>query len=167
MWRYLAGAVGALLLAGAGVFLFRGTAAPEAKAPPQPLAAVQEPLPEEAPSAPERSREQKRFDRVDRDKDGTITREEFLALRRRAYAKLDTNGDGKLSFDEWAIRTTKRFAGADKDRSSTLTRAEFATTAVRRKPAAPKCACAPAKAGPAAKAPPPAAAAEEEGEGEE
>ena len=29
MWRYLVGAAAALLLAGAGIFLFRGSAAPQ------------------------------------------------------------------------------------------------------------------------------------------
>ena len=27
------------------------------------------------------------------------------------------NGDGTLSFDEWAVKTIDKFAGADKDKS--------------------------------------------------
>ena len=59
--------------------------------------------------------------------------EEFLASRRKAYAKLDANGDGRLSFEEWSIKTTDRFAKADADRDATLTGAEFVTTRVARK----------------------------------
>lgn len=165
MWRYLVGGAGALLLAVAGMFLFKGTAAPEARTPPPPAVAetqVEEELPAEAPRA-DRSREQKRFDRIDKDKNDIITRDEFLMLRRRAFAKLDTNGDGKLSFEEAAVRTTTRFSGADKDKSGTLTRAEFAATAPKPRKAPPRCRC-PQGNGPAAKAAPREAPAEEESE---
>jgi len=161
MWRYFAGGAGALMLAFAAMFLFRGSAAPEVKVPFAPAAvaeAAEDALPDEAPSASAKTREQKRFDRLDKDRNDTITRDEFFVLRKKAFAKLDTNGDGKLSFDEWAIRNTTKFAGADKDKSGTLSRAEFATTAVKRKAPAPRCAC----PKPAAKA-----AAAEDGNGEE
>lgn len=156
MWRYLVGAAGALVLALAGMFMFRGVAATEARtAPPPAPAAVaatveDDPLPAEAPRAADKTREQKRFDRVDKDRNDTITREEYLATRRKAFAKLDTNGDGQLSFDEWAVKTTTRFAQADKDRSGSLTRAEFATTAPKRRAAQPRCACPKPAASPAA-----------------
>ena len=64
---------------------------------------------------------------------GELTRDEYLASRRKAYAKLDANGDGRLSFDEWAAKTTTKFATADKGRDGALDAAEFATTAVKRK----------------------------------
>src|SRR3546814_10681593 len=90
--------------------------------------------------ASEQKREERRFNRYDKDRDEAITREEYLARRRKAYAKLDVNGDGRLSFEEWAIRTTDKFAKADADGSKVLTRAEFATTRVKRKaPAKPGC----------------------------
>ena len=76
----------------------------------------------------------------DKDKDGKIAREELLAPRRKAYAKLDANGNGELSFDEWAVKTLTKFGGADKDRTGWLTAAEYASTA----PPPPKkkrCAC--------------------------
>ena len=150
MWRYLVGAGAMLLLGVAGMFLFRGSATSEprlAAAPPAAAmtASADAPLPDEAPSATVRTREQKRFDRVDKDRNDTITREEYLATRRKAFARLDKNGDGRLDFEEWAVRTTTRFAGADKDKSATLTRAEFATTAVKRRSKA-ACVCAPARA---------------------
>jgi len=69
---------------------------------------------------------------------------------------MDTDHDGRLSFDEWAYRGIAKFSEADKDRSGTLDRAEFATTAVKRKPR-PKCDC-----GRAAPAPPPRDEGEEE-----
>lgn len=147
MWRYFVGGAAALLLALAGMFLFRGSAASEAKLPPAPpaqaKAATDEPLPAEAPRASERTREQKRFDRYDKDRNEAISREELLAPRRKAWAKLDKNGDGKLSFEEWAVRSVTRFAEADRDRSGAMSRAEFATTAPKRR-ATPRCACPPA-----------------------
>ena len=144
MWRYFAGGAGALLLALAAMFLFRGSAAPEAKTPsPAPAAVAQaedEALPDEAPSATAKTREEKRFNRIDKDKNDSITRDEYFTMRHKAFAKLDVNGDGRLSFEEWAVKGITRFTGADKDKSGTLTRSEFATTAVKRKAPA-KCAC--------------------------
>jgi hypothetical protein len=94
----------------------------------------------QAPEVTPKSREEKRFSRADKDKNGRIEGEELYAPRRKAFAKLDTNGNGTLSFDEWAVKTVGKFRGADKDRSGWLTPAEYATTA----PPAPKkkrCSC--------------------------
>lgn len=147
MWRYLVGAGGALLLVMAGLFLFRGSASTENRLPAAPAAAVvsetEQDVPAEPPSAAAKTREQKRFDRIDKDKNDGISKDEFLALRRKLFAKLDGDRDGKLSFEEWSVKAVERFAGADKDKSGVLTRAEFATTAVKRKPARPRCVCAP------------------------
>lgn len=151
MLRFLAGVGSTLLLVAAGLFWFGGRAAPESVLPPMPLTQAQETeaLPEAAPEAPARSREEKRFDRYDKDRDSIITREEYLVSRRKAFAKLDTNGDGRLGFDEWVVRTSTKFATADRDKSGSMNAAEFLTTAVKRKPRVPlRC-------------PPPAAEAEE------
>ena len=91
----------------------------------------------EPPVASEKTREERRFSRYDKDKDGGVAREEYLKSRRTAFAKLDSNGDGRLSFDEWAVKTTDKFAAADKDKSGVLTPVEFATTRVVRKAKAP------------------------------
>ena len=145
MWRYLAGAVAALLMVAAGVLVFNARARTDAVLPPQPLAAAGgagqatpagTALPDTVPQASERTREQKRFDRYDKDRDGKVTRDEYLLARRKAF---DTNHDGQLSFDEWAIKAETKFAGADHDKSGTLTAAEFATTAVKRKPRRTNC----------------------------
>ena len=96
----------------------------------------------QAPEDSSKNREEKRFSRADKNKDGKIEAEEVLGARRKAFAKLDTNGNGALSFEEWAAKTIGKFQGADKDRNGLLTAAEFATTA----PLAPKhkasCSCA-------------------------
>jgi len=54
--------------------------------------------------------------------------------------KLDVNGNGTLSFEEWAVRSIDKFKGADRDRSGWLTAAEFATTAPP-PPKRPRCGC--------------------------
>ncbi|WCT73572.1 histidine kinase [Sphingomonas naphthae] len=148
MWRYLVGAVGALLLVTAGALWWKSRAVadtPIGRAPSllagAPVADADDPLP---PPASEKTREERRFARNDKDKDGKIAREEYLAPRRKAFARLDANGDGRLSFEEWAVKSLTKFDGADADRSGALTPAEFAATRVARKAAA-KCACPPAK----------------------
>lgn len=152
MWRYLLGGVGALLLAAAGILLFRGN---PAVAPLLPALGASDgnamlALPDSAPEASEATREQRRFNRYDKDKDGSITREEYLANRRKAFARLDLNHDNALQFDEWAAKAEAKFAIADADKSGAMNAAEFATTAVKRK-SKPACRCAPvAKAVPAA-----------------
>jgi Ca2+-binding EF-hand superfamily protein len=58
-----------------------------------------------APSADPKSKEEKRFARADKDENGRIALAELVEPRRRPFAKLDVNGDGKLSFEEWAVKT--------------------------------------------------------------
>jgi hypothetical protein len=139
MLRYLAGVVSALLLVGAGVMLFRSSAAPDpvvSPAPRQALAAGQggSIADGDLPAASAETREQRRFSRYDKDRDGGVAREEYLQSRRKAFARLDRDGDGKLSFEEWAAKTVDKFATADKDGSGVLSPTEFATTAVKRSP---------------------------------
>lgn len=152
MWRYFMGAAAALALGIAGMFLFQSSASQEIALPSPPRLAPADtraggaPLPDRIAEATPKTREERRFDRYDKDRDDRVTREEYLASRRKAYARLDTDGDGRLSFDEWAAKTTAKFAGADRDRSSILDRAEFATTAVKRKPARRAANCPPVAA---------------------
>ena len=148
MLRIAAGIGALLLLAGAGFFIWRGMAHEEAAAIPKaPARQAYEPPaagpPETPPSADERTREQRRFDRADRDNDGRITLAELTYPRQRAFQRLDANHDGKLSFEEWGARTLQKFAEADGNRDASLNRAEFATTAPRRRTPArqPRCNC--------------------------
>ena len=147
MWRYLVGIVAGILLAGGGVLVWRGSgdARSETKAvpPAAPAAAQEDAALPEPPAASEKTREERRFARYDKDKDGAVAREEYLASRHKAFAKLDTNGDGRLSFDEWAAKTEAKFSGADADKDGRLTPVEFATTKVARK-SRPRAACPPA-----------------------
>ena len=137
MWRFLAGGVGALLLAGSGLILWQQLGASPPLAPPLPVEAAGTAPLAEPPAATEKTREEKRFLRYDKDRDGKVAREEFLASRRKAYAKLDANSDGRLSFEEWSAKTSERFAKADADKSATLTAEEFATTRIARKATRP------------------------------
>jgi len=142
--RFLAGAAACFLLL-TGAFLFwqsRAQEPPLLPSAPAPRAASAGTLMKfpEPPEASAKNREEKRFSRADKDKNGRIEREELLASRRKAFAKLDKNGNGSLSFEEWADKTISKFSGADKDRSGWLTPTEYATTA----PPLPKkkrCSC--------------------------
>ena len=146
MLRFLAGVASALLLVAAGFFIWKSRAERDAQIPPAPKAAAyagpmlqSQSLPE-PPSANEKTKEEKRFARADKDDDGRITRAELLEPRRKAFAKLDSNGNGNLSFEEWAVRTVDKFADADSNRDGALAPAEYATTAPKRRPK-PKCEC--------------------------
>lgn len=110
--------------------------APEARAVPPPT----QPLIPNAPSADARSKEEKRFARVDKNDDGRIRLAEIIEPRRKPFAKLDLDRDGKLLFEEWAMKTIDKFEGADSDQNKALTPAEFATTAPKRK-SKPACSC--------------------------
>ena len=143
MARYLAALVSGLFLIIGGVLLWQGRAdqAQAVPMPPPPQAAGKAtPLPE-PPEATPRSREQKRFARADKDDDGRITSAELYEPRRKAFARLDANGNGSLSFEEWAVRTIDKFEGADKDRTGWLTAAEYATTAPPPPKRKARCSC--------------------------
>lgn len=144
MPRFLAGAIASFLMLTGAFLLWQGRAedGPSLPAAPAkvPTSAAIFQKPASAPEATPKSREEKRFDRADRDNDGKIVLAELLQPRQKDYAKLDVNHDGKLSFEEWAHTTIDKFRGADSDRNGLLTRAEYATTAPPRKKK-PRCSC--------------------------
>ncbi len=177
MNRMVLGAVAALLMVGTGLFWWQGRAETESGAPPPEAPAPpmgDEPLPyanagalrgAALPEADPVTREQRRFDRVDRNRDGRITANELLAPRAAAFRKIDLDGNNLLTFQEWAVRTTTRFRNADGNRDNALTREEYATT--KPKPANhPACRCSPIPraAGPARRGAEPPAADESGGD---
>ncbi|WP_375397902.1 EF-hand domain-containing protein [uncultured Sphingomonas sp.] len=137
MWRYVAGVAAAVLLVAAGMVLQAsrptgGPALAALSAIPGNMGNAQDTLPETVPEASAKTREEKRFGRYDKNRDGSITRAEYLTPRQKAFAKLDRDGNGMLSFDEWAIKAETKFATADADKSGAMSPAEFTTTAVKR-----------------------------------
>ncbi len=155
MGRYLAGVAAALLLTAAALFWWqsRSQAAGEERPPVMPVsatAAIEVPpdgdadamgdAPPMPPGASPQSREQRRFARYDRNRDGIITRTEMLSTRTKAFKALDTDGNNLLSFEEWAVATGDRFAAADANRDGKVTPPEFAATAPKEKPKT-KCRC--------------------------
>lgn len=120
-----------------------GTPVPEPLILPEGEAGLRGKAPPGLPSPPEaapKSREEKRFNRYDKDRNEAITRIEMMASRSKDFKKLDTDGNNLLSFEEWAVKTSDKFVGADANKDGRLTRDEFATTAPKRK-AKPVCNC--------------------------
>lgn len=160
MNRMVLGALTALLFVAAGLFWLQGRAQEEEGIPPPEAKAVREELKlaggkfeEKLPSADvsdlegptppeatELTREQRRFGRYDRDRDGRITRLEMMSTRTAGFRKLDKDGNNLLTFEEWAVATSDRFKGADANGDNWLSPKEFATTRPKRKPK-PKCNC--------------------------
>ena len=146
MARFLAGAVASFLLLTGAFFFWQSRAASNSPFPAAPaprLAAASlfgggEPL--QAPEANPKTREEKRFSRYDRNKDGKVEAQEYLAARQRNFEKLDVDRNGALSFQEYAVKGIEKFNAAG-GRKGWLTPAEFVATAppqVKRKAA---CSC--------------------------
>jgi hypothetical protein len=155
MNRLVLGALAALLFVSAGLFWWQGRAEIDPGEPPPaledfsgpdsaptalPSADVGGKLGPAPPEATEITREQRRFWRYDRDRDGRITRNEMLSARTPAFRKLDRDGNNLLTFEEWASATAAKFDGADRDANRELSPAEFATTKPK-KSASAKCRC--------------------------
>jgi len=145
MLRFAAGVGSALLLVATGFFVWKGVAQQEDPVPrPGPgerVTAASTKAPARPPAADERGKEERRFDRADRDRDGRVTLEELYHPRRRAFQRLDRDGDGRLAFEEWAVRTATKFGEADANRDRALNRQEFAATAPRRRTPARQKGC--------------------------
>lgn len=156
MSRLVLGAFAALLLVGAGLFWWQGRAGIEAAAPPAPPITAEpftgapiDEIPEDdgegmlgaqLPAVDEASREERRFNRIDRNRDNLVSRNEALQPRVAAFRKLDKDGNNLLSFEEWAVATSNRFRKADANGNGSLDRPEFATT--KPKPVRkPSCKC--------------------------
>lgn len=147
MLRFFGGVLSTLLLVAAGFFIWKSRAERQALIPPAPEARTyagsllqQQPGLAEPPTAPDKTKEQKRFARADKDDDGRITKLELLEPRRKAFAKLDTNGNGSLSFEEWTVKTAEKFSGADADGSGWLSPREYEVTKAKVRPK-PRCNC--------------------------
>lgn len=155
MNRMVLGAVVALVMVAVGLFWLQGRAEIEEGAPPPEPTTAAAPAPDVLPSADvsgmrgpalpevtELTREQQRFFRYDRNRDGKITRNEMLSSRTTAFRKLDTDGNNLIDFEEFAVATSDRFAGADANGDGELSPAEFATTAPKpRASSTPRCNC--------------------------
>ena len=145
MLRFFAGVAACFLLMTGAFFLWQSRAAERPALPAAPAARpagstlFSSEVPLTAPEASPKSREEKRFSRYDKDKDGKVEAEEYLAARKRNFDKLDVDRNGTLSFQEYAIKGIQKFAAAG-GRKGWLSPAEFVATA----PPPPKhkrCSC--------------------------
>jgi hypothetical protein len=141
MNRLVLGALAALLMVAAGLFWWQGRAELARGVPPPDISAnapasdVPIALPSANPNArgsklpraakTSLSKEQARFNRYDRNRDGQISRNEMLSTRVKAFQKLDTNHDNMLSFEEWAVKTSDRFKEIDSNHDGVITPAEL------------------------------------------
>jgi hypothetical protein len=132
--RFLAGVASCFLLMTGAFLLWQSHAAqaPGLPSAPAPRSAGSSwfgsDAPLQAPEASEKTREQKRFSRYDKNKDGKVEADEYLAARRRNFDKLDVDHNGALSFQEYATKGIEKFNAAG-GRKGWLSEAEFATTA--------------------------------------
>jgi hypothetical protein len=145
MWRFFAGVAASFLLL-TGAFLIwhshaqQGPTLPDA--PPARAASASLFAPEtrlQAPEASPKSREERRFSRYDKNKDGKVQAPEYPAARQRNFEKLDADHNGALSFQEYAVSGIEKFNAAG-GRKGWLSRAEFVATAPP-PPKKPKCSC--------------------------
>ena len=145
MLRFLAGAAACFLLMTGAFLLWQSRAAERPGLPAAPPARAASGFSFggngelQAPEASPRSREEKRFSRYDKNKDGKVQAEEYLAARQRNFAKLDADHNGALSFAEYAVKGIEKFNAAG-GKKGWLSPAEFIATA----PPPPKhktCSC--------------------------
>ena len=72
------------------------------------------------------------FDKLDTDKDGTLDAKELKGrLTQKELTAADPDNDGTLSKDEYLAVVEKRFKAADPDNDGTVSAAEFKTAAGR------------------------------------
>ena len=133
MLRFLAGAAACFLLL-TGAFLIwqsraaKGPGLPDAPPARSAAASLFGDSALEAPEASAKTREEKRFARYDKNKDGKVQADEYLAARRRNFDKLDIDHNGGLSFQEYAAKGIEKFNAAG-GRKGWLSPAEFVATA--------------------------------------
>ena len=143
MLRFFAGVAATFLLL-TGAFLMwqsraeQSTGLPVAPAARAASASLFGATPLAAPEASAKTREEKRFGRYDKDKNGKVEAGEYLAARRRNFDKLDVDRNGALSFQEYAVKGIEKFNAAG-GRKGWLSPAEFVATAPP--PAKRKTAC--------------------------
>jgi hypothetical protein len=146
MLRFLAGAAACFLLLTGAFLIWQSRAARAPGLPSAPAARAASafsfaPGSLQAPEASTKTREEKRFARYDKDKDGKVEAGEYLAARKRNFDKLDVDHNGALSFQEYAAKGIEKFNAAG-GRKGWLSAAEFVATA----PPPPKhklgCSCA-------------------------
>ena len=145
MLRFFAGVAAAFLLMTGAFLLWQSHAAEAPRLPDAPPARAATSFfggggqPMQAPEASPKTREEKRFSRYDRNKDGKVQADEYLAARQRNFAKLDADHNGTLSFQEYAVKGIEKFNAAG-GKKGWLSPAEFVATA----PPPPKrksCSC--------------------------
>jgi hypothetical protein len=130
--RFLAGVASCFLLMTGAFLIWQSHAhkapglpdAPAARSASSPFAGDRL----QAPEADAKTREEKRFSRYDKNKDGKIQADEYLAARRRNFDKLDVDHNGVLSFQEYAVKGIEKFNSAG-GKKGWLSPAEFVATA--------------------------------------
>jgi hypothetical protein len=133
--RFLAGVASCFLLMTGAFLIWQSHAAQAPALPdaPEPRSASSSWFggggnPLKAPEADAKTREEKRFSRYDKNRDGKVEADEYLAARRRNFDKLDVDHNGALSFPEYAAKGIEKFDAAG-GKKGWLSPAEFVATA--------------------------------------
>ena len=132
-----------LLMAGVSlIWQSRAESGPSLPAAPQARSAglFGSDAPLQAPEASAKTREEKRFSRYDKNKDGKVQTDEYLAARHRNFDKLDADHNGALSFQEYAVKGIEKFNTAG-GRKGWLSAAEFVATAPPQAKRKATCSC--------------------------
>ena len=119
MWRFLAGVAATLVLVSAGLFLWNARAdrASPIPAAPQMVAAADSDVElAPPPAASEKTREEKRFARYDKDRNGAIAQGEYLAARRKAFRQARRRTMTASCLRRMGGEGVQKFAAADKDK---------------------------------------------------
>ena len=144
MLRFLAGAAACFLLLTGAFFVWQSRAENSSGLPAAPAARVASLFSDsdspEAPEASAKTREEKRFGRYDKNKDGKVEADEYLAARHKNFDKLDADHNGALSFQEYAAKGIEKFNAAG-GRKGWLSPAEFVATAPPPAKHKPGCSC--------------------------
>ena len=65
-----------------------------------------------------------RLENLDTNKDGNVSKDEFMVKPAEHFSKIDTNGDGTISKEEFMVKPTEHFSKMDTNGDGTISKEE-------------------------------------------